>query len=228
MCRSDGTGRLSYSQQQAMLGIEFGGMNAVLADLYQMTGDSRWLTAAQRFDHAAVFDPLASNSDQLNGKHANTQVPKWVGAAREYMATGTTRYRDIARNAWNMTVNAHTYVIGGNSQAEHFRAPNAIAGYLSKDTCEACNTYNMLKLTRELWRLDPGNAGYFDYYERALLNHMLGQQNPATATGTSRTSRRSTRAAAAAWARRGAAAPGAPTTTASGAARARASRRTRS
>ena len=57
-------------------------------------------------------------------------MPKWVGAAREYKATGTTRYRDIAANAWNITVAAHTYVIGGNSQAEHFRAPNAISTYL--------------------------------------------------------------------------------------------------
>ena len=149
------TGRLSYSQMQSVLGTEFGGMNAVLTDLYQQTGDSRWLTVAQRFDHAAVFDPLASNQDQLNGLHANTQVPKWIGAAREYKATGTTRYRDIAINAWNITVNAHTYAIGGNSQAEHFRAPNAIAGYLANDTCESCNTFNMLKLTRELYALDP-------------------------------------------------------------------------
>ncbi|MFY1690485.1 beta-L-arabinofuranosidase domain-containing protein [Plantactinospora sp. WMMB782] len=173
------TGRLSASQMQNMLGTEFGGMNAVLADIYQQTGDARWLTVAQRFDHAAVFNPLAANSDQLNGLHANTQVPKWIGAAREYKATGTTRYRDIASNAWNMTVNAHTYAIGGNSQAEHFRPPNAIAGYLRQDTCEHCNTYNMLKLTRELWLLDPNRAAYFDFYERALLNHIIGAQNPA-------------------------------------------------
>ncbi|SMD25283.1 hypothetical protein SAMN05661093_09021 [Kibdelosporangium aridum] len=177
------TGRLSYSQMQTVLRTEFGGMNAVLADLYQQTGDSRWLVAAQRFDHAAVFDPLAANRDQLNGLHANTQVPKWIGAIREYKATGTTRYRDIARNAWNITVAAHTYVIGGNSQAEHFRAPNAIASYLNTDTAEACNTYNMLKLTRELWLLDPNDAGYFDYYERALLNHLIGQQNPTDSHG---------------------------------------------
>jgi DUF1680 family protein len=177
------TGRLSSSQMQAMLGTEFGGMNAVLTDLYQQTGDGRWLTAAQRFDHAAVFNPLASNSDQLNGLHANTQVPKWIGAAREYKATGTTRYRDIANNAWNITINAHTYAIGGNSQAEHFRAPNAIAGYLNTDTCEQCNTYNMLKLTRELWLLDPNRVALFDYYERALLNHLVGAQNPADSRG---------------------------------------------
>ncbi|WP_330186331.1 glycoside hydrolase family 127 protein [Dactylosporangium sp. AC04546] len=177
------TGRLTPSQMQATLAVEFGGMNAVLTDLYQQTGDPRWLTVAQRFDHTAVFNPLAANLDQLNGLHANTQVPKWIGAAREYKATGTTRYRDIAVNAWAITVGAHTYAIGGNSQAEHFRAPNAIAGYLTNDTCEQCNTYNMLKLTRELWLLTPDNTAYFDYYERALLNHLIGAQNPADTHG---------------------------------------------
>jgi DUF1680 family protein len=173
------TGRLSTSQMQVVLRTEFGGMNAVLTDLYQQTGDSRWLTVARRFDHAAVFDPLAANSDQLNGLHANTQVPKWVGAAREFKATGTTRYRDIAANAWNICTGAHTYAIGGNSEAEHFRPPNAIAAFLQADVCEHCNTYNMLKLTRELWLLDPNRVAYFDYYERALTNHLIGAQNPA-------------------------------------------------
>jgi uncharacterized protein len=177
------TSRLNASQMQAMLETEFGGMNDVLAALYQQTGDSKWLTVAQRFDHANVFNPLAANQDQLNGKHANTQVPKWIGAAREYKATGTTRYRDIAANAWAMTIRAHTYAIGGNSQAEHFRAPNAIAGYLAKDTCEHCNTYNMLKLTRELWLIDPNRADYFDFYELALLNHIIGAQNPSDPHG---------------------------------------------
>jgi len=177
------TARLSSNQMQAMLGTEFGGMNEVLADIYQQTGDGRWLTVAQRFDHAAVFNPLAAGQDQLNGLHANTQVPKWIGAAREYKATGTTRYRDIATNAWNFTVNAHSYVIGGNSQAEHFRPPNAISGYLTNDTCEHCNTYNMLKLTRELWLLDPNRTAYVDFYERALLNHLVGAQNPADSHG---------------------------------------------
>lgn len=173
------TGRLSRTQMQNVMDTEFGGMNDVLAQLYQQTGDKRWLSVATRFDHAAVFDPLASNRDQLNGLHANTQVPKWIGAAREFKATGDTRYQDIARNAWNMTVNTHTYAIGGNSQAEHFHPPNAIAQYLDEDTAEGCNTYNMLKLTRELWAMEPDNTAYFDFYERALINHLLGQQNSA-------------------------------------------------
>jgi len=177
------TGRLSYAQMQSALNNEFGGMSAVLTDLYLTTGDARWLAAAQRFDHAAVLNPLAANSDQLDGLHANTQIPKWIGAIREYKATGTTRYCDIATNAWRFTVQAHSYAIGGNSVREHFKAPNAIAAFLTNDTCESCNTYNMLKLTRELFTLYPDRADLFDYYERALLNQMIGQQDPADGRG---------------------------------------------
>ncbi|KAI3332413.1 DUF1680-domain-containing protein [Xylariaceae sp. AK1471] len=176
------TAKLSASQMQSVLNTEFGGMNDVLVELYYWTGDSQWLTAAQRFDHAAVFNPLAANQDQFNGLHANTQVPKWIGATREYKQTGTSRYLDIARNAWDITVNHHSYAIGGNSQAEHFHGPDAIAGWLTSDTAEACNSYNMLKLTRELWTTNPA-TNYFDFYERALLNHLLGQQNPKDSHG---------------------------------------------
>jgi uncharacterized protein len=177
------TSKLSYSQMQSVLGTEFGGMSEVLTDLYYQTGDKKWLTTAQRFHHASVLTPLANNQDQLNGLHANTNIPKWIGAAREYKATGNQTYLNIARNAWKITTDAHTYAIGGNSQAEHFHAPNAISTYLTSDTAESCNSYNMLKLTRELWAIDPTNTAYFDYYERTITNQMVGQQNPADAHG---------------------------------------------
>ncbi|KAH7310622.1 secreted protein [Stachybotrys elegans] len=177
------TGRLSYDQMQAMLRTEFGGMNEVLADVYHQTGDERWLEVAQRFDDAFIFDPLANDQDRLNGLHANTQIPKWIGSARTYKASGTTRYLDIARNAWQFTVNQHSYSIGSNSQAEHFRPPNQISGFLTNDTGESCNTYNMLKLTRELWLVDPRDTTYFDFYERAMLNHMIGIQHPSDEHG---------------------------------------------
>ncbi|KAF9761053.1 hypothetical protein IL306_003994 [Fusarium sp. DS 682] len=177
------TSKLSYNQMQSMLGTEFGGMNEVLADIAYYTKDAKWLKVAQRFDHASIFDPLQQNVDKLSGLHANTQIPKWIGALREYKVGGDQKYLNIGRNAWNMVVNKHTYAIGGNSQAEHFRAPNAIAGYLTDDTCEACNTYNMLKLTRELWALNPTDSSYFDFYEKALMNHLLGQQDPSSAHG---------------------------------------------
>lgn len=171
------TSRLSYSQMQKILGVEYGGMQDVLAEVYRQTGDQRWIPVAQRFEQESTNSWLAANDDRLNGNHANTNIPKWIGAIREYKATGTQRYRDIANNAWKMVVNTHSYAIGGNSQNEHFRPPNAIAQYLTKDTAEHCNTYNMLKLTRELWTLDP-TTEYMDFYERALQNHILGAQDP--------------------------------------------------
>ncbi|EOD47905.1 putative secreted protein [Neofusicoccum parvum UCRNP2] len=177
------TAPLDYAHMQTVLNTEFGGMSEVLADVYYQTGDARWLDVAQRFEHAAVLAPLAANRDQLSGLHANTQVPKWIGAARAYKATGNATLLAVARNAWDMTTAAHTYAIGGNSQAEHFRAPDAIAAHLTADTAEACNTYNMLKLTRELWTLDPARPAYFDYYEQALTNHLVGQQDPSSAHG---------------------------------------------
>lgn len=176
------TSTLSDSQTQEMLQTEFGGMNEVLADIYHKTKDDRWLGVAERFEHRRAIQPLANNVDQLDGLHANTQVPKWIGAIRQYKATGNSTYLDIARNAWNIVDDAHTYAIGANSQSEHFQEPNSISRYLRDDAAESCNTYNMLKLTRELWTLDP-QPKYFDFYEHALMNHMLGQQDPRSDHG---------------------------------------------
>ncbi|MGW0521800.1 beta-L-arabinofuranosidase domain-containing protein [Crossiella sp. NPDC003009] len=176
-------GRLSHPQRQAMLRTEFGGMNEVLANLYQLTGTQAHLTSAQYFDHAEIFDPLAANRDALDGYHANTQIPKAIGAIREYHATGNTRYRDIGSNFFDIVVGAHSYAIGGNSNGEYFKAPGRIAAELSDSTCESCNSYNMLKLATQLFRTRPGEARYFDFYEKALYNHLLGAQDPGSSHG---------------------------------------------
>ncbi|PPK92501.1 hypothetical protein CLV92_114102 [Kineococcus xinjiangensis] len=168
---------------QRDLDIEFGGMNEVLANLYQLTGNSRWLTVAQRFDHKRLFDPLAANRNQLEGMHANTQIAKVVGAVKEYQATGSSRYLDIARNFWNMVLNHHTYCTGGNSDGELFRGPGQISNRLSYASCEVCNVYNMLKIARELFFLDPTRADLMDYYEWALYNEILPQQDATSRHG---------------------------------------------
>ncbi|MBB5874031.1 DUF1680 family protein [Allocatelliglobosispora scoriae] len=175
--------RLTYAQRQNMLDTEFGGMAETLTNLYQLTDNPAHLTTAQYFDHAEIFDPLAANTDALANYHANTQIPKALAAIREYHATGTTRYRDIAVNFWTMVVNRHSYAIGANSNGEYFKAPGRIAGELSDTTAECCNSYNMLKLTRQLFFTTPGRADLFDFHEKALFNHLLGAQNPASAHG---------------------------------------------
>jgi len=177
------TGRLTQSTMQSVLRTEFGGMNEVLVNLYQITGDPSHLTCAQRFDHAQIFDPLAGNQDRLAGFHANTQIPKVLGAIREYHQTGAPRYLTIAQNFWDIVLAHHTYCIGGNSNGEFFQTPDSIAGQLSDTTCEVCNTYNMLKLTRQLFFTDPTQSRYMDYYERGLFNQILGEQDPQSAHG---------------------------------------------
>jgi uncharacterized protein len=173
------TGRLPEEQMQRTLQIEFGGMNEVLANLSAVTGNPRYLVVAKRFDHHAVMDPVAQGHDVLTGLHANTQIPKFIGAAREYELTGDPYYRDAALFFWQQVALHRSYVAGGNSVGERFRTPpDVLASVLTDQTEETCNTYNMLKLTRHLfaWHAEPQ---YADYYERAFLNHILATPNPA-------------------------------------------------
>ncbi|WP_082373344.1 beta-L-arabinofuranosidase domain-containing protein [Nocardia sp. NRRL S-836] len=176
-------GRLTEAHRQEVLRTGTGGMNEVLTNLYQLTGDPAHLTAARYFEHGEVFDPLALGTDELNGLHAGTQAQKVLGALRAYHATGTARYRDIAVHFWRIVTSAHTYAIGGSSNNGQFRPPNRIATELSDHTCECCTTDTVLKLTRQLFRTDPGRARYFDHYEKALYNHLLGAQDPRSAHG---------------------------------------------
>lgn len=173
------TDNLTDAQLQTMLDCEHGGMNEVAADLYAITGQDKYLTLARRFHHKAVLDPLAEQKDILPGKHANTQIPKLIGCARLYELTGDEHLRNAADFFWRTVIDHHTYVTGGNSSNEYFGPRDQLAARLSGNTTETCNTYNMLKLTRHLfaWTAD---ARYMDYYERALLNHILASQNPRT------------------------------------------------
>jgi uncharacterized protein len=172
------TGRLSEEQMQRTLETEFGGMNEVLANLSAVTGNPRYLVVAKRFDHHAVMDAAAQGRDTLTGLHANTQIPKFIGAAREFELTGDPFYRNAAQNFWEEVVVHRSYVTGGNSVGERFRTPPDVLGsVLTDQTQETCNTYNMLKLTNHLFQWQT-EAQYGDYYERAFLNHILATPNP--------------------------------------------------
>ncbi len=169
---------ISHDQMQESLDMEFGGMNEVLANLYGLTGNPEHLRLAKAFDHQAVFGPLAEGRDELDGLHANTQIPKILGAAREYVLTGEQRYADIAHFFWHRVAEKRSFAFGGNSDAEHFFPIDEYAHHTGPETAETCNTHNMLKLTRELFALYP-NATYMDFYERGLYNHILASQEPA-------------------------------------------------
>jgi DUF1680 family protein len=177
------TGRLPYARMQQVLEVEHGGIAEGLANLYRITGERRYLRAAERFYHARVLDPLAAGQDRLAGLHANTTVPKIIACMRLWEETGDPRYRDIAGNFWRILTGLHSYVIGGSSNFEHWHEPGVIAGQLSNRTCENCVSYNMLKLTRLLHFHQPQRIDLLDHYERTLFNQMLGEQDPDSPHG---------------------------------------------
>ncbi|HVT71983.1 MAG TPA: glycoside hydrolase family 127 protein [Lacunisphaera sp.] len=172
------TAKLSDEQMQRMLDQEHGGMDEVMADLYAITGDRKYLETAKRFIHHAVLDPLMAQEDHLTGKHANTQIPKVTGLERIATLTGDKADDTGARFFWQTVTTHRSVAFGGNSVSEHFNDPHNYLGMLqSREGPETCNTYNMLRLTEQLFASAP-DAAYADYYERALFNHILASINP--------------------------------------------------
>ena len=162
-----------------MIRNEFGGINDAFYNLYAVTGNSedKWL--AEFFYHGEVLDPLLKQEDILPGKHANTYIPKLIGLTRDYELEGNSPYKTITEFFWQTVVDHHTYCTGSNSDKEKFFTADDISHHLTGYTGESCNVYNMLKLTRHLFCIDAEEK-YAEYYEKALYNHILGQQDPAT------------------------------------------------
>jgi DUF1680 family protein len=173
----DVTAGLTPEQLQTMLQVEHGGMKEVLLDIYALTHEQRYLATARRFEHRAILEPLLAGRDELPGKHANTQIPKVLGAARGYEVADEASGRSVAEDFWKLVVRDHSWVIGGNSDAEFFFPPQTAAEHLSPATAESCNTYNMLRLTERLFGWQP-QVEYADFAERALYNHILASQEP--------------------------------------------------
>lgn len=171
------TSPLSADLMSRVLETEHGGMFEVLCNLAEATKDFRYLGTARKFDQAQFFDPLAEFKDELRGIHANTNIPKVIGAARFYELTGAPRYRNISSFFWETVSQRRSYATGGNNDGEYWTTPPGnLSGTLNGYNEECCTGYNMLKLTRHLfsWTAEPA---YMDYYERVLWNHRLGTQD---------------------------------------------------
>ena len=176
----DVAANVSDEKLEELLGMEHGGVNEVLADAYQITGEQKFLDAAKRYSHKWLLNPMKEhNGKHLDLIHANTQVPKVVGFARVGELSNDEYYKEGARFFWDEVVNRRSLSVGGNSRREHFPSPEACIDWTQDiDGLESCNTNNMLKLTEDLHRMDPNNALYADFYERATFNHILSTQHP--------------------------------------------------
>lgn len=170
---------LTDAEMETMLQQEQGGMAEAIADVYALTGNPKYLALARRFCNKAVMDPLSRGEDKLTGLHANTQIPKIIGASRLYEVTGEPYFKKVADTFWESVAEKRSYVIGGHSDGEHFFDVSRFAEHLGPETCETCNTYNMLKLTEREFGDNP-SVRYMDFYERGLYNHILASQDPET------------------------------------------------
>ncbi len=190
------TSKWTDATKATVLAVEYGGMNDCLYNLYAITKNANHLSAAHSFDEMTLFDPLYNGEDVLNGKHANTTIPKIIGALNRYLvldgrnadeavaaSAEEAYYLKVAENFWEIVKNNHSYITGGNSEWEHFGQAGILDGERTNCNCETCNTYNMLKLTRELYKI-TGDAKYADYYENTFINAILSSQNPETGMTT--------------------------------------------
>lgn len=178
----------SWSEElhKVVLGIEYGGMNDCLYDVYLVTGKEEHLAAAQAFDQVELFERVLQagvGDNALNNHHANTTIPKFVGALKRYIVTGEERFFDYASHFWNMVTENHTYITGGNSEWEHFGVDLVLDKERTNCNCETCNVYNMLKMTK-LFFMITGDVKYADWYENAFINSILSSQNPQTGMTT--------------------------------------------
>ena len=167
---------------------EYGGMNEVMSRMHKITGNRRFLECAQLFDNISFFfgdaehtQGLAKNVDTLRGKHANQHIPQITGALETYKGTQDIQYYQIADNFWDICTHCYMYNIGGvagaknPNNAECFTAqPNTLFanGFADGGQNETCATYNLLKLSRQLFMFDQ-DGKFMDYYEQALYNHIL-------------------------------------------------------
>ena len=129
----------------------------------------------------------------LTNKHANTTIPKFIGALKRNIVLDgkpdngekldASRYLEYAEAFWDMVAPHHTYITGGNSEREHFGEDDILAKERTNCNCETCNSYNMLKLSRELFKI-TGDRKYMDFYESTYYNSILSSQNPESGMTT--------------------------------------------
>ena len=170
---------LDGNTRRLMLRNEFGGIPEAFWNLYAITSNPKHEFLARWFFHNDVIEPLREGREDFGTKHTNTFIPKVIAEAREYEICGSKASRRAAEFFWHSMMEGHIYAPGCCSDKEHFFAPDAMSSHISGYTGETCCTYNMLKLARHLFCWDP-TPEIAEYYERALYNHILGQQDPST------------------------------------------------
>lgn len=155
-------------------------MLEVWAGLYQLTGDEKYLTLAERYSHPSIFKKLSDGGDPLSNCHANASIPWAQGAAKMYEVTGDEKWLSLVKSFWKCAVtDREAFCTGGQNSGEFWIHPHKLGMFIGERTQEFCTVYNMVRLADYLFRF-TGDATYLDYIEKNLYNGFLAQQNKFT------------------------------------------------
>lgn len=166
--------------EMQILQWEPGAINEVLADAYHLFGDGKYMSGANKFSHQVMVEGILRGDEGnfLNLKNVNETSAKFLGYARITELKNNERYDRATTAFWNDVVENRVTAIGGTGINGAFQPVNKSTRFISEaDGPDACGTYNLLKLTERLFDR-ARNARLTDYYERALINHILGNQDP--------------------------------------------------
>jgi hypothetical protein len=171
--------RLEPERRQRMWSLyiagEFGGMNETLARLSTAAQAPRLLETASFFDTEHLLEAGETRTDVLTDMHANQHLPQLVGYVEQYERTGERRYLEASIGIWDQIVPGRVYAHGGTGESELWGPPETVAGDVGHRNAETCASHNLLKLARKLFA-HTLDARYMDYYERTVLNHVLGSR----------------------------------------------------
>lgn len=182
--------------------MEVGGFGESMLNLYALTLNPAHLDVARFFHQMSKLAPVAEGRDELedpahlaqhrnrrspnddelhNMHHSNATIPQFMAAARDFELTGDSLYWRAADNFWHFVTQHRTYCNGTTGNFEHWNyGPDSLSMELDYRAGETCCTYNMIKLSNELFRLHPDEK-YASYVEKALVNDIMGAIYPETA-----------------------------------------------
>lgn len=176
----DWTADMQNKNPHAVYSGEEGGMLEVWAGLYQLTGDEKYLTLAERYSHPSIFKKLSDGGDPLSNCHANASIPWAQGASKMYEVTGDEKWLSLVKSFWKCAVtDREAFCTGGQNSGEFWIPPHKLGMFIGERTQEFCTVYNMVRLADYLFRF-TGDTTYLDYIEKNLYNGFLAQQNKFT------------------------------------------------
>ncbi len=178
------TEEMQKRNPHAVYSGEEGGMLEVWAHLFEITGNEKYRTLADRYCNPSMFRKLLSGWDPLSNSHANASIPLSHGAAAMYAITGDEKYKQIVEAFWEQAVEKRgSYITGSSNSGEFWTPPHMQGRFMGERTQEFCTVYNMVRtaMTLYTWTGDPK---YADYIEKSLYNGFLAQQNAETGMPT--------------------------------------------